>query len=397
MTDISSTVFELRSEPTTLGGAIGILSNGLRLFHRLGVYDDLLSRGSSHSTLTLRSLKGSIITAQDIVGQVRQQNGGFGYLRIKRRDLLDVLLAAAEKAKIPIHYGKKITKIEETEEQVKVTFSDGTTDTGHLLLGCDGIHSAVRKLYVDPQHVTEYTGFSGLGAMIPTSVLPDGAADDLKGLNATLTTEGTFLTMSCSAKGDEALWAFSKEVPLPSTGDTRDGWEVKREEEVADFQQELWPVVENAKGDWGKTMRAMVKQTSVVNFYPIFKLAPGGKWYRGKCLLLGDAAHAMAPHAGQGVSMAAEDVFMIARLLEDPGRSLGDAYAAFDRTRRPRINEITKQATSNSEVRRKSGEWGLWVKETVIWAYFRASSLVGYNALANTERQLLYDVDEAEI
>lgn len=390
-------MYELRPEPTTLGGAIGILSNGLRLFHKLGVYDDLVAKGSSHSMLSLRSLKGSIITQQNIVGRVRELNGGFGYLRIKRVDLLDVLLKAADKAKIPVHFGKKIVKIEENENDVKVTFSDGTIDTGDLLLGCDGIHSAVRKLYVDPDHAMEYTGFAGLGALIPMSALPDHSVEELKGISATLTTQGVFLTMSCSSKDDEAFWGFSKEVPLPATGDTRDGWEVRRDEEIARFKNDLLGMIGDAKGDWGDTMRTMVKETSVVRFYPVFRLAAGGKWYRGRCLLLGDAAHAMAPHAGQGVSMAAEDVFMLARLLEHPNRSLEDAYASFDKIRRPRVDEITKQATSNSEVRRNSSEWGLWLKETAIWAYFWASSLVGYKALANTERQLLYDVDEEKI
>lgn len=397
MTDITSTVYELRPEPTTLGGAVGILSNGLRLFHRLGVYDELLAHGSSHSTLSLRSLKGSVITRQDFVGKVREQNGGFGYLRIKRTELLQVLLNAAEKAKIPVHFGKKITKIEENDKEVKVTFSDGTTDTADLLFGCDGIHSAVRKLYVDPDHTMEYTGFSGLGALISTSVLPEGAAEELKGINATLTTEGVFLTMSCSPNDDEAFWGFSKQVPLPPTGDSRDGWELKREKEIADFKAHIMSLIGNAKGDWGNVMRAMVNETSVVRFYPVFRLASGGKWFKGRCLLLGDAAHAMSPHAGQGVSMATEDVFMIARLLEDPNRSLEDAYATYDKIRRPRVNEITKQATSNSEVRKNTGDLGLWMKETAIWAYFWGASWLGYKPLSNTERQLLYDVDEAEI
>ncbi|KHN97979.1 FAD binding domain protein [Metarhizium album ARSEF 1941] len=288
-------------------------------------------------------------------------------------------------------------RIEESETEVKVTFSDGTTDTGDLLIGCDGIHSAVRKLYVDPEHALEYTGFSTLAAILPKSALPEGSVDDLKGIVATLTTQGVFLTMSCSAKDDEVFWAFSTQVSLPNTGDTRDGWEVKRKEEVAGFKNDLLDLLRNAKGEWGHAMRAMIEQTSVVRFYPIFKLASGGEWYKGRCLLLGDAAHAMSPHAGQGVSMAIEDVFMMARLLEDHTRPLEDVFEKFDAVRRPRVNEITAQAAKNSEVRKRSGEWGLWWKETVIWAYFRVSSLVGYNSLAGMERQYLYDVDEVDI
>ncbi|KHN97980.1 FAD binding domain protein [Metarhizium album ARSEF 1941] len=96
--NVAATVYELRPEPTTLGGAVGLLPNGLRLFRRLGVYSDLVSRGSGHSVFTLRSLNGGIVTTQDLVGRVREQNGGVGYLRIKRTDLLDVLLRASQKA-----------------------------------------------------------------------------------------------------------------------------------------------------------------------------------------------------------------------------------------------------------------------------------------------------------
>jgi 2-polyprenyl-6-methoxyphenol hydroxylase-like FAD-dependent oxidoreductase len=53
-----------------------------------------------------------------------------------------------------------------------------------------------------------------------------------------------------------------------------------------------------------------------VKFFPIFRLPLGGKWAGGRRLLLGDAAHAMQPHSGQGVSMALHDPFLLSRLLE---------------------------------------------------------------------------------
>ncbi|KAK6194093.1 hypothetical protein LQW54_011778 [Pestalotiopsis sp. IQ-011] len=75
---------------------------------------------------------------------------GFGYLRIRRADLMDVLLAATAEANIPIRYGKRLTNIEDGADEVTAVFADGTQDSADLLLGCDGIHSAVRNLYVDP-------------------------------------------------------------------------------------------------------------------------------------------------------------------------------------------------------------------------------------------------------
>ncbi|KAK2612695.1 hypothetical protein QQS21_001312 [Conoideocrella luteorostrata] len=397
MTDICSTIYELRAEPTTLGGAVGIFSNGLRLFHRLGLYEELAARGSSESTMTLHSLNGGIITSRDLVGAVKEQNGGFGYLRIKRPELLEVLMTAAKEAQIPIHFNKNLVNITETSSSVKVTFSDGSTDEADILFGCDGIHSAVRKLYVDPSQTPGYTGFAGIGAIITRPESIKSSANDLKGINATLTTEGGIGVMSCSVEGDQLFWGVSKEVPLPASGDSRDGWEVKREKEVADFKNNLLELLKNARGEWGVVLRSIVNETTAVKFYPTFELPSGGKWHKGRCLLLGDAAHAMSPHAGQGLSQAVEDVFMISRLLADPSRPLENVFTTYDAVRRPRVNEITKLAASNSDVRRKTNEWGLWFKELVIWIYFAGSRLIGYKTGRAMERQLLYDVDEAEV
>ncbi|GJN74764.1 hypothetical protein PLICBS_008857 [Purpureocillium lilacinum] len=402
-TDISCTVYELRPEPTTLGGAIGIFSNGMRLFHRLGLHDELLSRGSSHSRFVLHSLQGSILGEQDMVGAARETMG-FGYLRIKRTDLLDVLLRATTKARIPIHYGKRLTAIQDSSSGVTVTFSDGTTDSADILLGCDGIHSSVRKLYVDPAQEPVYSGFAGYGSIIPITALGSSAAataSQVRGIDATLTQEGAFAAMSCSAADDELYWAFSGQVSVPEAGDTRDGWEVRRKEEVDGFKASMLQVLGGASGDWATLMRRVVEATDVVKFYPVFKLPLGGAWSRGRCLLLGDAAHAMPPHAGQGVSMALEDAFLAARLLKDlplaQQQQLDDAFATYDRVRRPRVDEIAKKAASNADVRKKTGPVGLRIKEWVIWAFLWVAWATGRQSVGVEQRHLVYDIDAAKL
>lgn len=393
---MSATVYELRHEPTTLGGAVGIMPNGLRLLARLGVLEHLLARGSSNPTLTVRSLRSGTLATQDMVQGISELNGGYGYLRLKRTDLVGVLVKAVSEAGIPIHFNKSLVKIEEIKDTaVKVTFSDGSTDTADVLLGCDGIHSAVRRLYVDPALVPVYTGFSGLGAIIDCP--KDLPAREVQGINATLTTEGVLGVMSCSATEDQVFWGVSKQVPLPTSGDTRDGWEVKREEEVADFKENLLELLAGARGQWGTIIRTLVGETQAVKFYPVFKLPFGGSWYKGRCLLLGDAAHAMPPHAGQGTSQAIEDVFLIARLLADPSRPLHDAFAKYEQIRRPRVVEITNQATRNAGIRKKTSPWGLWVKELAIWAYFSVAALLNIQVGRGMRKQVLYNIEDAEI
>lgn len=333
---------------------------------------------------------------QDLVGEAQDETG-FGYLRIKRTALQDVLLGAANTAEIPVHYNKRLTAVEESEGGVMVRFSDGTTDTADLLLGCDGIHSSVRHLHIDPQQLPEYSGLSAIGSTIPTSVLSKSAAADIRGMNVTLTQEGMFLAMTCTALDDEIFWGFQMDIPLPESGDAKDGRDLRHKEELGAFKIKLQKLLESTRGEWAGTMSELVNKSSVINLIPIYKLSLGGTWFKGRCLLIGDAAHAMQPHAGQGISMALEDGFLLARLLKDTPRSLNDVYERFDQIRRPRVDKIHRLAEHNMQIRKRSGPWGLWFKELGIWAYFGTTRIFGLSKKVSTHKHLIYNIDDEEL
>ncbi|KAF3384248.1 6-hydroxynicotinate 3-monooxygenase [Penicillium rolfsii] len=392
-TNIQVTIYELRTEPTTLGGAVGIPPNGLRLLHRLGVYEEVAARGFTSSNLTVHSLQGHIISQQDFVGWARERTG-FGYMRIKRTDLVAVLLEAVQHAKIPIRFHKRLMTIEESDTSVQVTFEDGSRDTADMLFGCDGIHSIVRRTYVDPNKTLEYSGMSGLGSVIPTKVLSPLTTAQITGLDTTLTEDGMLAVNPCTAGKEEMFCFFSKEVTLPQSGDTRDGWELHMKEEVDGFKSSMLQSLQSAQGEWGIALREVLNNMSSVNFYPVYRLSPGGVWSKGRCLLVGDAAHAMSPHAGQGVSMALEDIFLLSRLLEDPLRPLNKVFDIYDRIRRPRINEIFKLAAQNAGVRKKTGPWGLWLKEVQISIAATISWVLGADKRGLRQGYLVYDIDE---
>ncbi len=386
-------MYELRAEPTTLGGAVGILPNGLRLLHRLGIYEKIAACGFTSSNITLHSLQGHIVFQQDFVGWAQEQTG-FGYMRVKRTDPVDILLEAVQQAGIPIRFNKRLTGIEEDDESVRVTFEDGSTDSADMLFGCDGIHSFVRRAYVDPQKTLEYSGMSGLGSLVSTSALSPTTTAQVTGLDATLTEDGMLAVNPCTAAKDELFCFFSKEVALPESDDNRDGWEVHRKEEVDGFKSTMLANLESAQGEWGTALREIVNCISTVNFYPVYRLRPGGIWYKGRCLLVGDAAHAMSPHAGQGVSMALEDVFLLSRLLDDSQRPLSKVFDIYDRIRRPRITEIFKLAAENARVRNKTGPWGLWLKELQFTAAMILSWVFGADKRGLRQGHLVYDIDQ---
>ncbi|CAG9945953.1 unnamed protein product [Clonostachys rosea f. rosea IK726] len=392
--NLQCTIYELRKQPTTIGGAIGIMPNGMRLLARLGLHGKLTACGSSAQVVTVHSVRGQVLAERPLVGDALQKTG-FGYLRIKRTALVEVLLEAVKRENIPIHYDKRIVSIKEENDQVHATFSDGTVDSADFMLGCDGIHSAVRTLYVDPNRVPEYTGMAGLGGVVPLS---ESARATMKNLGVTLTEDGMFITAPCTARHDEVFWGLSREVSLPESGDVKDGWEVRRNEEVEHFKETATNLLKNAEGEWGSLLKEIVESTGVVNFYPVHKLPPG-RWARGRVLLLGDAAHAMPPHAGQGVSMALEDIFILARVLQSQGEttSLEAAFERVEEIRKPRIADVVARSVENGKARRKTTPLGLWAKEMFIWTSAQLSWFSGIFNFGIDEKHLQYDVDQEAI
>lgn len=344
----------------------------------------------------MHSLTGKVLGELDVIRGTKDKTG-FGYMRIKRSNLVEVLLEAAHNSNIPVRYGKRITSITETKEAVTAIFSDGTTDTADILLGCDGIHSSVRRLYIDSAREPTFTGLAGIGSIIPTSFITGSATPPFKGMHVTMTQEGLFIAMTATASDDEIYWGFSKEVAEPPSGDAKDGWDVRRKKEVEGFKAPLMGLLQDAGGDWGATMRKVVGNTEIVKFYPIYKLPLGGDWSKGRCLLLGDAAHAMPPHAGQGVSMALEDVFLLTRLLEDESRSVGEVYKTFDKIRKPRVDEISTRAAGNAGMRKKTGPWGLWLKELGVRMYMHGAWAFGMDKWGSEQKHMVYDIDEVAV
>lgn len=389
---IAPVLYEIRHEPATMGGSIGIPSNGLRLLHKLGLYEDCVAKGALTSKIVLHALNGCVMGDMDMSDWSRQQTG-FGYLRIRRADIMDVLLGATERENIPIHFGKTLTSIEEKNDRVAVQFADGTTDKADFLLGCDGIHSSVRKLYVDPGVKPEYTGISNMFSLVPAHNL-SATSDPITNLNATLTSDGLFAVSPTTPTSDLLYWFFSREISLPRSDDGRDGWEATGKAEVDGFKSTLLGLLGDEKSEWTSTLRELVQKTDTVRFYPVYKLPAGRPWFRGRCLIIGDAAHAMPPHASQGVSMALEDVFLFSKLLKTENYTLHEGLAAYVGKRRARTDAMLDRAERNGSVRKQTPPWRVRANELAIsgglWLYKTA----GLQRLGIGQKDLMYDVEE---
>ncbi|KAF2009634.1 FAD/NAD(P)-binding domain-containing protein [Aaosphaeria arxii CBS 175.79] len=388
---ISCTIYEVRDKPTTLGGAIGIPSNGLRLLSRLNLYNEVVAKGAQTSNLNVRSSEGKLMGNMSLDAWSKQQTG-FGYFRIRRTDLMDILLDAASKANIPIHFGKRITKIEETDYTVTASFSDGSQEDADFVIGADGIHSSVRKIYVDPECMPVYSGIANVFSLLSTSELSK-SPPEIEGLNATLTANGMFGLSPANPTHDLLYWFFSREVDIPINTD-RDGWEERGKKELEEGKANMLGLLGDDQCEWLEFLRDVIDKTDAFKFYPIYKVPTGRPWHKGRVLIIGDAAHAMPPHASQGVSMALEDVFLLSNLLHSGRFSVEDSLRIYEEKRRPRTESMLHTAEKNGDIRKEKGPWELWANGFAITAGLWFYKTAGLQRLGLGQKPLAYDVED---
>ncbi|KAJ4292538.1 hypothetical protein N0V90_009201 [Kalmusia sp. IMI 367209] len=386
---ISSVLYEIRPKPSTLGGAIGIPANGLRLLHSLGLYEELVAKGALTSEIILHALNGCTMGEIDLASYSEHKTG-FAYLRIQRTDLMETLLETAAREGIQIEYGKTLSGIEEVGNKVTARFADGTTDVGDFVLGCDGIHSAVRSLYVDPGMVPEYTGICNMFSLVPTAKL-DCPCPHLDSMHATITTNGLFALSPTTATRDLIYWFFSREVPAIDPANHRDGWE--DQDKIEENKQLLLSLLNEQGSSWVTLQREMILKTESFKFYPIHKLPTGRPWARGRCLVIGDAAHAMPPHASQGVSMALEDVFLLSKLFQSEKLVTPETLEAYVSKRRQRTETILRNAERNGAIREQKPAWRTRVDELMLSGGLRLYKMAGLQRLGLGQRDALYDIE----
>jgi 2-polyprenyl-6-methoxyphenol hydroxylase-like FAD-dependent oxidoreductase len=96
-------------------------------------------------------------------------------------------------------------------------------------------------------------------------------------------------------------------------------------------------------------------------------------WWRKRALLIGDAAHATSPHAGQGASLALEDAMRLGRFMQE-GQELDVTFENFESERRPRVERIIGFARRNGNQKREFSPVGAWLRDQMLKLLIRANA-----------------------
>ena len=312
--------------------------NALRVLDALGVWERIRSKGFAFSTLTFKNDRGE---TTDVFSFGQEKVYGYPGFRIYRQILIDELKAMLEERKVPTKYETKFSHIiSESQGKVEFAFTDNSTSASSLLIGADGIHSAVRH-YLHPSATPKYLGIAAMTSAIPTSALrlPHDQETPYPLPVAISAKRGAFAIAPQNVDGSEVLIGTQGVFPEQD----RAGWahfrsEIGKDEIVERFRKDLY--------DWPDVVQSALENVNrdSINLWPFYAVPRLEKWasQENRVIILGDAAHAVPPTTGQGVNQAFEDVYMLSLLLASLSESvtLPKALEFWQQFRQERVDRI---------------------------------------------------------
>ena len=282
--------------------------NALRIFDALGIYERVRGKGYNFEHSDFKNEEGET-TGTYCFGDEKLY--GYKALRIYRQALIEELQNMLEEHNIPIHFGEKFTHVisESAEDGVKFGFADGSTKTASLVIGADGIHSKVRQ-YIIPGAAPKYSGLMAITSAVPKDKLRFPSGFDATRPASISAKAGAFIMAPQGVHGEEFLVGTQR--PFPEQN--RVGWE-----QLTGSKDDLLGMLRKDQSSWPDLVQSAMEAIELesINIWPFYVIPKLEKWAspRSRVIIVGDAAHAIPPTAGQGVNQAFEDIYSLALLL----------------------------------------------------------------------------------
>ena len=330
--NIPCTVYETRSEDYDRDGGIMLAPNALRVLDSVDIYKRVRDNALRFDVLTFKDSQNKT-TDEYYFGSEKLY--GYSAMRVMREELLDKLKAAVRERNIPLHYNAKFTKIiSDGLDRVEFAYGDGQTTSADIVIGADGIHSAVRSTFL-PHVRPIYSGFVFINSVVKRSQLR--IPDDYSLPATVMGKTGAFLLVPQTPDGSEIFVGTQRRFPEQDAT----GWESLRND-----KKRLYDMLQEDSGDWPDVVQSALEAAPVneMGFWAFHSIPPLESWTSEskRIILVGDAAHAIPPTAGQGANQAFEDVRALATLLSklSPEVPLDKAVSRWQTYRQDRVKKV---------------------------------------------------------
>lgn len=349
-------LFEAAAEPDPdMGLFLNVATNGLAVLAQLGLRERIIAEGHRSPHLVMWSSTGKRLGTVPN-GPAREPERGS--VVVRRGILHRVLREAARDAGIPVTFGSRLVRIEQTDAAVRAILADGRTIDGDVLVGADGVGSPTRR-HIDPDAPSPaYSGLVGLGgvARVP-GLAPTPEAQHM------VFGRRSFFGYLVRDDGD-VYWFANVTHPAVDRAALRamtgDQWLAILRELHADDPYPVPQILRHAAGE--------------LVGYPIDDLVHVPHWSRGRVVAVGDAVHATSPSAGQGASLALEDAITLARCLRD-APDHASAFAEYQRLRQPRVEAVVGYARAiNAQKRVTRSRLGIALRDAMLPMFLRKAA-----------------------
>jgi salicylate hydroxylase len=343
---IDALVVEQAEVLAEIGAGIQIAANAALVLRELGLEASIRAVGVKPQSYDYRDLRTGRMLYQAPLGDEAAGRYGAPMYNVHRADLIRILFdAVPPEAK---RLGARCVAVSQDQDGVEIRLQNGETLRGDVLLGCDGIHSAVRQHLrgEEPKHFANILMWRSL---IPAERL-EGLKLEERG-NYWFGPGRTLITYWVRPK---KLYSILASVPAHEV--QRESWT-----ESGDISEML-----RSFDDAEPRARAMLEQCKTAFITGMYYRDPIDSWTSGRVTLLGDAAHPMVPFLAAGAGQSIEDAWVFARVLARRQHDVSDALLEYERRRLPRTTRIQAGAravvklmheSDGGRVRDRNGRW----------------------------------------
>jgi salicylate hydroxylase len=321
---IDVTVFEQAPALGEVGAGVFTYPNALRQIERMGL-------GAAMSKVGAKVGDGSEYYRMDgtVVGRVltTDSTGWNGMYGMHRADLLGVLADALPPSAIRTDH--RCVGFEQNALAAQLRFANGKTAEADIVIAADGLHSTLQKFVVEPSP-PEYSGVRAYRGLVPSEKLPNWR----KEAHQIWMGDGKHFMVFPVRSGQLLNYVGF----VPTRKETIESWSAvgDRDELAASFE------------GWDPRVVGLLEKVETCFWWGLNDRSPLASWTKGRLVLLGDAAHAMLPHLGQGANQSIEDGIALAIFLQErDSAEIVDTLPQYEKFRRERTDVVQAEARKN--------------------------------------------------
>ncbi|KAH8107255.1 FAD/NAD-P-binding domain-containing protein [Cristinia sonorae] len=351
--DIQIDLYEAAGQFSEIGAGVMFWARTWKIFEQLGLADDLAKvAGAPVDEALSIGLDFRRSDAPTPGSRFAVFRSPYGCIRFHRAHFLDVLVDHLPKG--VAHFGKRLASYSETAEGVELAFTDGSSASFDVLIGCDGIKSTIRKQMYEEEaskgkpHLLQHVDPIWSGTMTYRSLIPAERLQEVAGHKHRVMDDAI---VYCGKSKHVVSYGIGKGANIVNLvaifSDPKDEGKPFEGPWVVDCSPDD---VRKAFQGWEPEVQQLLTCVDKATLWSLHFLRPLPFYVTSRVALLGDAAHAMLPHQGAGAGQAIEDAYILANILGDPSvtpATISHALKAYEDVRLPFANARVEDSRVN--------------------------------------------------